>query len=325
LLETDGNDFTQVVYTSGLAHFGDLCSQARGSVTSYYVFNGIGSAVQLVDASGTSVTDTYIYQAFGILQLATGSTTNPFRFVGKLGYYLDTDTGLYYLRARSYVPSLGRFISPDRFLSHPGGIYCYVQNSPTGLVDPSGLTTCAQECCCCVDDLKIDLIKKIPQEYNPMPPYPEGVFGHVFRVLTKLSLYPIEKGSFCKLEWFEKSNLVPKSYKNCKPDEWCEVYSLDTGSSVFVDWDKAKKITECPKVLGPFSLVDAPAMAKDLKSSYRCFKIVITSSCPKDSKKCADESKTLYALQILEANDKGEITTQDFKVLEKECDYPKKK
>ena len=35
---------------------------------------------------------------------------NPFRYHG---YYLDDETGLYYLNARYYDPEIGRFISPD--------------------------------------------------------------------------------------------------------------------------------------------------------------------------------------------------------------------
>jgi RHS repeat-associated protein len=53
----------------------------------------------------------------------------------------DTETGLYYYRARYYDPSNGRFLSEDP-LGNDGGdsnFYSYVFGSPTNLIDPPGL------------------------------------------------------------------------------------------------------------------------------------------------------------------------------------------
>ncbi len=51
----------------------------------------------------------------------------------------DTETGLYYYRARYYDPTVGRFINEDP-IAFKGGInfYRYVKNSPINLVDPFG-------------------------------------------------------------------------------------------------------------------------------------------------------------------------------------------
>ncbi|MDR1697865.1 MAG: RHS repeat-associated core domain-containing protein, partial [Erysipelotrichaceae bacterium] len=60
------------------------------------------------------------------------------------GYYYDTETGLYYLKARYYDPELGRFISPDdiSFLNPETinglNLYSYCQNNPIMLFDPDG-------------------------------------------------------------------------------------------------------------------------------------------------------------------------------------------
>ena len=69
--------------------------------------------------------------------------TNPFRY---RGYYYDNETGLYYLNARYYEPSIGRFISPDvlTILDETKGqinglnLYMYCNNNPIMYVDPSG-------------------------------------------------------------------------------------------------------------------------------------------------------------------------------------------
>lgn len=71
------------------------------------------------------------------------TNTNPFRY---RGYYYDNETGFYYLNARYYDPSMGRFISPDvlTILDETKGqinglnLYMYCNNNPIMYVDPSG-------------------------------------------------------------------------------------------------------------------------------------------------------------------------------------------
>ena len=85
------------------------------------------------------ITDTYRYDAFGS-QLNTITAPNPFQYCGE---YLDSENGNYYLRARNYVPDLGRFTQWDSYageiinpISLNHYVYCY--NDPIGLRDPSG-------------------------------------------------------------------------------------------------------------------------------------------------------------------------------------------
>ena len=62
---------------------------------------------------------------------------NPFRCVGKSGYYADDDTGLMLLGARYYDPLVGRFITQD---SDMDGLnwYAYADNNPVNRTDPTG-------------------------------------------------------------------------------------------------------------------------------------------------------------------------------------------
>ncbi len=64
----------------------------------------------------------------------TGAFSNEWRFTGE---QRDSDSGLYYLRARYYDPGTGRFMSQDPLPS--GNLYAYVGNNPLNFVDPSGL------------------------------------------------------------------------------------------------------------------------------------------------------------------------------------------
>ncbi|MCG8552438.1 MAG: RHS repeat-associated core domain-containing protein, partial [Desulfobacterales bacterium] len=106
----------------------------------YYHADALGSVVALSDASG-SISETYAYSPFG---KTNDSRTfgNPYLFTGRR---IDSESGLYYYRARHYDPQEGRFMQPDP-IGFDGGInlYTYVQNNPVNWIDPSGLDTYRQ-------------------------------------------------------------------------------------------------------------------------------------------------------------------------------------
>ena len=64
--------------------------------------------------------------------------------IGYRGYYLDSETGLYFLNARYYSPEWRRFISPDdtAYLDPENvngcNLYVYCNNDSINFVDPSG-------------------------------------------------------------------------------------------------------------------------------------------------------------------------------------------
>lgn len=70
-----------------------LLVMTRGNATFWYVFEAIGTVRQLVNEQ-TQVTDAYAFDAWGNELAAQGSTVNPHRYVGKYGYYLDTQSTL---------------------------------------------------------------------------------------------------------------------------------------------------------------------------------------------------------------------------------------
>jgi RHS repeat-associated protein len=82
---------------------------SRAGSSYVYHQDGLGSIVGLTDPS-SAVAVTYAYDAFGILTGETGSVANPLRYAGQ---EYDADCSFYYLRARYYDPTVGRFISKD--------------------------------------------------------------------------------------------------------------------------------------------------------------------------------------------------------------------
>jgi RHS repeat-associated protein len=112
-----------------------LISATDGSGNqTYFLHDGLGSTVALTDGSG-NVTATYAYDAFGAVRSQTGGATNPWQFTGQ---QLDADSSLYFLRARYYDPSTGRFLGRDP-LSASLNPYSYADNNPVNATDPSGM------------------------------------------------------------------------------------------------------------------------------------------------------------------------------------------
>jgi RHS repeat-associated protein len=120
----------------GNSYYDPLISASIGGSNRYYLYDGLGSTRQLLDSNQT-VTDTYAYEAFGNNMGSTGTTPNPYRYVGSLGYY-QTGSSLMHLGARYYMPEIGRFLQrdPSRLDAYP---YAYALGNPVLSRDPSGL------------------------------------------------------------------------------------------------------------------------------------------------------------------------------------------
>lgn len=107
--------------------------------TFFYHQDALGNTRSLTDSTGTKVAG-WDYDAFGAVRAQSGTASTIYRYTGQ---QLDSDSNLYYLRARYYDPSIGRFTSRDSFSGFTGNpqsqnLYGYVLNNPINLVDSTG-------------------------------------------------------------------------------------------------------------------------------------------------------------------------------------------
>ena len=138
---TKGTDTLRFSYDAA----GNAAAVDHNGTYYYYLRNGQGDIVKIVDGSGNTVVE-YTYDSWGKQLSCTGTlaTTlgalNPFRY---RGYVYDEETQWYYLRSRYYDPETCRFISADVLLSTGQGVlghncYTYCNNNPINFFDNDG-------------------------------------------------------------------------------------------------------------------------------------------------------------------------------------------
>jgi RHS repeat-associated protein len=119
---------------------------ADGSTVYWALADHQGTVRDVLSAAGTLI-EHRLFDSYGNLTEATDAADNPvdpsalaiiFTYTGRTW---DNDAGLLNYRARWYDPTVGRFLSedPTGFNAGDVNLHRYVGNSPTNLVDPSGL------------------------------------------------------------------------------------------------------------------------------------------------------------------------------------------
>jgi len=108
----------------------------------FYHFDRIGSTLFLTDDSG-AVSDAYAYDPYGQLLAHSGSSDQPFTFVGRHGVRWESVGSLYHMRARYYDPSTARFLTRDTIWPMLAELrslnpYAYALQNPLGYIDPLG-------------------------------------------------------------------------------------------------------------------------------------------------------------------------------------------
>jgi RHS repeat-associated protein len=191
----DGENLIEETNASGTAiaryeqtqHIDEPLAMLRSGTTSFYHTDALGSVTSLSSSTG-SLAQTYTFDSFGKQTGSSGSVTNPFQYTAR---EWDSETSLYFYRARYYDPQNGRFISEDpaSFLSGGINFYQYVENSPLGFTDANGLQAQPDKPCC--DDKKIkDGLFGLQQAFASASATKSAVFQKYQPCLQKLGNNP---------------------------------------------------------------------------------------------------------------------------------------
>ena len=109
---------------------------ATGATLRWYVYDGLGSVLGEVDASG-NLDATRTYDVYGLARSVTGTPTSKHGWVWQLGHTSEDETGLVYMRARYMDPVVGRFIGQDPDHQH-GNWFAYAGDNPVSRADTTG-------------------------------------------------------------------------------------------------------------------------------------------------------------------------------------------
>ena len=105
--------------------------------TTTYLHHDQAGSTRLLTGSAGTVTGKCTFNAYGVAT-CEGTTTTPLGFYGQ---YTSSDTGLIYLRARTYDPATAQFLTVDPLQSITRVPYTYAGDNPLNQRDPSGLVT----------------------------------------------------------------------------------------------------------------------------------------------------------------------------------------
>ena len=159
LLELNGANALQARFTHGPG-IDEPLIMSRGGQSFFYHTDGLGSITDLSDATA-SLVQSYVYDSFGNIVFQSGTAVNPYTYTGR---EFDSESGLYYYRARYYDARAGRFLQEDpinlktiqlnlqkkRILSITSSLqglqempslnnlYSYAANNPINFLDPNG-------------------------------------------------------------------------------------------------------------------------------------------------------------------------------------------
>jgi RHS repeat-associated protein len=146
----NGNHIVQAFGDAGSRSFvhtdrvDEPLAMINNGVKYFFHQDNLGSVVAITNQN-REVIERYTYSAFGEMkifdntgiEISESSIGNIFGFTGR---EIDSESELYYYRARYYSPRSGRFISSDPigFAAGDTNLYRYVSNNPIINKDPSG-------------------------------------------------------------------------------------------------------------------------------------------------------------------------------------------
>ena len=119
-----------------------LIDATSGNAVRFFHYDRVGSTLALTSGAG-AVTDAYAYSPYGVLLGHTGTSPQPFTYIGEFGVRSEAAANLYHMRARYYEPVGARFLTRDSRwprLANNRTLdpYTYANENPLSFIDPLG-------------------------------------------------------------------------------------------------------------------------------------------------------------------------------------------
>jgi RHS repeat-associated protein len=233
--ERDGGNNVVRQYTWGLqgpGGLGGLLNLNQAGQNYSYIYDGKWNVVGLLDGGQATVAG-YAYDPFGRTLAKAGTLDQPIRFSTKP---YDELTGLATFPCRSYVPSLGRWLTRDP-LGENGGInlYGYAGDSPPNYFDPYGLAA---------DIVRAGVDTKLSNAARGMSP-PDNEIWVVIHGNEKGSFVQDRKGHYQRVDAEDLAKQI-LALEKAKKARTVKLFSCKTGKGKFPT-DLQRKLRELSK------------------------------------------------------------------------------
>ena len=135
----NSSDTVTKYYSASLGAMSRPVAFRRSGTLHWVGSDHLGGTIRVLDSSFTAL-DGMRYKPYGEDRDTGSALVTDRKFTGQTE---DEAAGLYWYASRAYDPAIGRFVSPDPFVSEPGNPqslnrFSYVYNNPLKYTDPTG-------------------------------------------------------------------------------------------------------------------------------------------------------------------------------------------
>ena len=214
IVETDEQDKPLSRFTRGYGIIAANCIAGSSALDEYYYYvqDEQLSTAYIVD-NNQAIQNEYIYDAFGNIINKTEKVHNRITYTGQ---QYDLVTQQYYLRARFYNPTIGRFTQEDVYRGDGLNLYSYCHQNPVIYFDPSGYKE--------VHSSNPEVESILKQVGNEIPTNQDGKFAKWFDKLTPNQVELLYSDKMVKKQLGSQSRLRNGGGKH----EWLTVSRAST-------------------------------------------------------------------------------------------------